>query len=84
MCVGELLTPPSPPCPSIPLPLLCCASQACLTANQIPGLVTDAQSYVVAEGDNVSLAQKACRDLVFQLGTWRAVAAAPTQSLLVA
>jgi hypothetical protein len=65
------LNPPSPFCVVLP--------QACLTANQIPGLVTDAQSYVVAEGDNVSLAQKACRDLVFQLGTWRAVAAAPTQ-----
>ncbi len=42
--------------------------QACLLENQIAGLVADAHSYVTAEGDNMVIVQKTCRDLVFQLG----------------
>ena len=48
----------------------CVEVQACLVENQLAGLVADAQSYVTAEGDNITIVQKTCRDLVFQLGTW--------------
>lgn len=42
--------------------------QAFLVENQIATMVADAHSYVTAEGDNIVIMQKTCRDLAVHLG----------------
>ena len=45
-----------------------CGGQGYLSVNQLADAIGDAHANVTAEGDNIVLAQKACRDLVFGFG----------------